>query len=376
MTYWLIGPAVGNAAMEKQPMQSTGLHTATFAGGCFWCMEKPFEVLSGVSDVVSGYIGGHVKDPKYEQVLAGITGHVEAVQISYDPSIISYNKLLDVYWRQIDPTDAGGSFADRGEQYRSVIFYHDEQQKALALQSKQALDDAGIYPKPLVTEILASKAFYPAEAYHQNYNQKNPIRYKWYRYRSGRDQYLATVWGKEAEMKMDMKVGSNKVDNYKVDNNTQTVAHHTGAAFIKPGKEVLKKSLTRLQYKVTQEDGTEKPFDNAYWNNKRSGIYVDIVSGEPLFSSTDKYKSGTGWPSFTRPIAENVVVEKQDGKLFFVRTEIRSRIADSHLGHVFDDGPAPTGKRYCMNSAALRFIPKEKLQEEGYAQYLKLFSDT
>jgi len=362
ITYGFAGAAADKVAMKEKANQTSAQQTATFAGGCFWCMEKPFEALNGVSEVISGYIGGHVKNPVYEQVSAGTTGHVEAVQVTYDASIITYDELLDVYWRQIDPTDAGGSFQDRGEQYRSVIFYHDDQQKALALTSKNKLDKSGRYSAPIATEILASTQFYPAEAYHQDYNQKNPLRYMLYRYSSGRDQYLKKVWGGEFEMTTEIK-------NAKMESNTDT-------KFIKPTKEVLKKQLTPLQYKVTQEEGTERPFNNEYWDNKRDGIYVDIVSGEPLFSSTDKYKSGTGWPSFTRPITGNVVIEKKDRRLLFARTEIRSRVADSHLGHVFDDGPAPTGKRYCMNSAALRFIPVEKLQSEGYTQYLTMFSDS
>lgn len=360
-----MSPTVESATMNEK---STSISTATFAGGCFWCMEKPFEILPGVSDVISGYTGGHVKNPEYKQVVAGTTGHVEAVQITYDPKIISYEKLLDVYWRQIDPTDAGGSFVDRGEQYRSVIYFHDAEQQKWALKSKMTLDKSGFYPNPIVTEITSAKVFYPAESYHQDYNKKNPVRYKLYRYRSGRDQYLEKTWGKDAIKKIDME--SSKMEN--IGNNLSKI---NGKNFQKPSDAELKKQLTTLQYEVTQKDGTETPYKNEYWDNKRAGIYVDIVSGEPLFSSTDKYTSGTGWPSFTKPIMVNVLTEKKDRKFFVLRTEIRSRLADSHLGHVFDDGPAPTGKRYCMNSASLRFIPKEDLQQQGYGQFLKIFSD-
>ncbi len=265
------------------------------------------------------------------------------MQITYDPSKISYDKLLQVFWRQIDPTDADGQFCDRGPQYRSAIFYHTDEQEKEAEKSKQELAKSGRYPKPLVTEIIKATTFYAAEEYHQNYAQKNPIRYKFYRKSCGRDKYLKKIWK----------------DN---------PGHYQ-----KYTKAELKKKLTPLQYKVTQKDGTERPFKNIYWDNKEPGIYVDVVSGEPLFSSTDKYKSGTGWPSFTKPLEPNNIVEKVNRGLFGAKTEVRSKHADSHLGDVFKDGPPPTGLRYCINSAALRFIPVKDLEKEGYEQYAKLF---
>ncbi len=330
-----------------------------FAGGCFWCVESDFEKMDGVSEAVSGYMGGDVEHPSYKQVSGGTSGHREIVKVIYDPEQVTYRDLVLNLLSHTDPTDAGGSFYDRGHQYTSAIYYSSENENEIARAVIAELEQAHVFEDPIVTGVEPVGDFWVAEDYHQDYYLNNSLRYNYYRKGSGRDDFIESVWG---DGSYDELLGIIHLDN------------SAWKDFIKPSDEALRSILTSLQYDVTQEEGTERPFDNEYWDNHEDGIYVDIVSGEPLFSSTDKFDSGTGWPSFLKPIDYDFVTEKKDYKLLIPRTEIRSAYADSHLGHIILDGPVDNDKiRYCMNSAAMRFIPVDQMEENSLGDFLYLF---
>ena len=329
----------GTGGMEKMTTDATGLRDIYFAGGCFWGVEEYFSRVPGVRGVTVGYANGTKENPTYEEVCSGTTGHAETTRVRYDPKVISLKTLTEQFFKIINPTSVNRQGNDVGSQYRTGVYYVNAEDKAVVAAVMAEAQKK--YDKPLAVELLPLKNYYLAEEYHQNYLRKNPNGYCHISFDSLRD--IRTEKG-------------GLVDPGK---------------YSKPTDEELRKTLTPEEYNVTQNAATERAFSGKLWDNKGPGIYVDAVTGEPLFSSTDKFDSGCGWPSFTKPIDPAVITEHKDGSHGMRRIEVRSRVGDSHLGHVFDDGPKDKGGlRYCINSAALRFIPYAEMDKQNYG-YLK-----
>ena len=334
---------VATAALAEESMTEEAMDKKQsviyLAGGCFWGMEKLMQSIPGVTDAVSGYANGTGEaDANYKTVTGGQTGFRETVKVTYDPEQVSLDALLLAYFYVIDPAVENRQGNDVGSQYQTGVYYADDAAKE-TVERIAALERGR--RKKFVVEIGPLVNFFPAEEYHQDYLDKNPNGY-------------CHIPRAEIELFSRLKIDPGD--------------------YRRPAAEVIRDRLTDEQYRVTQESATERPFRNEFWDQFEKGIYVDVVTGEPLFSSADKFESSCGWPAFSKPIEAPAVVELPDDSHGMHRTEVRSRAGDSHLGHVFTgDRESPNGVRYCINSASLRFIPYEKMEQEGYGELLSLF---
>jgi peptide methionine sulfoxide reductase msrA/msrB len=359
-------PTTAAVAAPEQNMQ-----TMLVAGGCFWCVEADLEKLPGVIGVVSGYAGGSTPNPTYQNYSKD--GHREVVEVTYDASKVSFEEILIYAMKHMDPTDDDGSFGDRGEYYSPAFYYKTPAEKSVIEKLIADVDSNGPYPKPLGIDVEPARQFYAAEDYHQDYYKGalSKLKYQYYRSASGRDAYISKIWGTDTGPTLpwrSIRTPESEPAEQKTTTNRNTTSMWQN--YVKPSKEMLKTQLDELAFKVTQEEGTERAGTSPLDKNYERGIYVDVLSGEPLFSSKDKFDSGTGWPSFVRPIAPEAITEHVDKSFFSTRTEIRSAIADNHLGHVFPDGPRDRGgMRYCMNGVALRFIAEADMEAAGYGAY-------
>lgn len=323
------------------------------AGGCFWGIEAYMSKIKGIIETKVGYANGETENPNYDEVCNLDTGHVETVKLIYDSKIISLQRILEEFFKIIHPTSLNRQGGDIGKQYRTGIYYSNEND--LKVINKVLENEQKNYKAAIVTEIEPIDVFYEAEEYHQKYLEKNPAGYC--------HIDLSLIPKDILEI--------NKVSTELPDDAFHDFLYKN---FTLEEKKARLKELSPEEYKITQKNATEPPFSGKYNFNKEEGIYVDVVSGEPLFTSLDKFDSNCGWPSFTKPIAKENLVESMDNSHGMIRTELKSKIAKSHLGHVFDDGPKDKGgQRYCINSVSLKFIPASDLEKKGYGEYSYLF---